>query len=79
MKAIQITMDPELLARLDAHEVVKRKGRSAVIRSAVEAWLRRMREQQIVQEYQRAYGDGEGDGLGKEWAGWEEEAAWLEE
>ncbi len=77
MKAIQITMDPELLARLDAQEVVKQKGRSAVIRSAVEAWLRRMREQQIVQEYQRAY--GEGDGLGQEWAGWEDEAAWLEE
>lgn len=77
MKAIQITMDPELLARLDAQEVVKQKGRSAAIRSAVDAWLRRLREQQIVQEYHRAY--GEGDGLGQQWAGWEEEAAWLEE
>jgi len=77
MKAIQITMDPELLARLDEQEVVKQKGRSAVIRSAVEAWLRRMREQQIVQEYQRAY--GEGRGLGREWEGWEEEGTWLEE
>lgn len=77
MKAIQITMDPELLARLDAQEAVKRKGRSAVIRSAVEAWLRSTREQQIVQEYQRAY--GEGGGLGREWDGWEEEGTWLDE
>ncbi|MFH2005985.1 MAG: hypothetical protein ABI333_05295 [bacterium] len=77
MKAIQITMDPELLTLLDAQEEVKRKGRSSVIRSAVEAWLRSTREQQIVQEYQRAY--GEGGGLGGEWDGWEEEGTWLEE
>ena len=76
MKAIQITMDPELLARLDAEDVVKKKGRSAAIRSAVDEWLRRLREQQIVNEYRRVY--GEEDGLGPEWAGWEEEAAWPE-
>lgn len=75
MKAIQITMHPDLLARLDAQEEVRKQGRSAVIRAAVAAWLRQKREQEIAEEYRRAY--GESGGLGPEWDGWEEQGTWL--
>jgi len=36
MRAIQITLDERLLADLDADDEVKRDGRSAVLRRAVE-------------------------------------------
>jgi predicted transcriptional regulator len=71
MKAVQITMDEALLAQLDENEEVKRRGRSAVIRAAVEAWLKQRREEKIVEEYRRAYADS--GGLGAEWDGWEEQ------
>ena len=77
MKAVQITMDEDLLAQLDADDEVKKKGRSAVIRLAVTRWLRSRKEQLIVEEYRRAY--GEEGGLGEEWDGWEEQGAWLDE
>ncbi|MFN7971385.1 MAG: ribbon-helix-helix protein, CopG family [Acidobacteriota bacterium] len=76
MKAIQITMDEELLSRLDEREEVKNHGRSRAIREAVEEWLRRRREESIVDRYRKAYGkDG---GLGAEWSGWEEQGTWLD-
>lgn len=76
MKAVQITMDERLLARLDADEDVRRLGRSAVLRRAVDEYLRRRREARIAEAYRRAY--GEEGGLGPEWAGWEDERAWPE-
>ena len=41
MKAMQMTIDEQLLARLDADDEVRRDGRSAVIRRAIDAYLRR--------------------------------------
>jgi metal-responsive CopG/Arc/MetJ family transcriptional regulator len=76
MKPIQITMDPQLVERLDAQDEVKARGRSAVIRDAVEAWLQRKNEERIVAAYRAAYGDAEG--LGSEWEGWEEQGSWLD-
>jgi len=74
MKAIQIMMEPRLLADLDATEEVRRKGRSAVLRQAVAEYLQRRRNDEIREGYRRAYGvDG---GLGAEYAGWEEQSAW---
>jgi metal-responsive CopG/Arc/MetJ family transcriptional regulator len=76
MKAIQITMDEALLARLDADDEVRRDGRSAVIRRAADEYLRRRRRRAIANQYARAYGDGAS--LGEEFGGWEDEGSWPE-
>lgn len=76
MKAIQITLDEALLARLDADEEVRRDGRSAVLRRAAEEYLRKRRRRAIATQYAKAYGAGQG--LGFEFSGWEDEGAWPE-
>lgn len=76
MKAIQVTMDERLLARLDADEEVRRDGRSAVLRRAAEAYLRQRRSKAIADAYARAYATTRG--LGQEFAGWEGEGEWPE-
>jgi metal-responsive CopG/Arc/MetJ family transcriptional regulator len=76
MKAIQVTLDEELLARLDADDEVRRDGRSAVLRRAADEYLRRRRKRAIADQYVNAYGAK--PGLGKEFAGWEEEGSWPE-
>ena len=77
MKAIQITLDDGLLARLDRDDEVQRDGRSAVIRRAADLYLRQRQDDAISSAYRRAYGDGRG--LGDEFAGWEKEGAWPAE
>lgn len=76
MKSIQITVDHALLARLDADPEVAQSSRSAVIRRAVDAYLRRGRARRIDEAYRKAY--GRSGGLGSEWNGWTEEGAWPE-
>lgn len=76
MKAIQITMDESLLRQLDADDEVKAVGRSAVLRRAVEAYLKMKRAADVDAAYRRAYRQ---DGLGADWKGWPEEGAWPEE
>jgi len=76
MKAIQITVDDGLLARLDADAEVKRLGRSAVFRRAVDLYLRQRRKREIGEAYRRGYGTK--GGPGREFAGWSEEAVWPE-
>lgn len=78
MKAIQITMDPELLARLDADEEARRLGRSAVLRRALEEYLQRRRSRSISEAYHAGYGAA-GGGVGEEFQGWAEEGAWPEQ
>lgn len=56
MKAIQITVDEQLLKDLDADEEVQRLGRSAVMRRAVFDYLRKRRRKKIADAYRRAYG-----------------------
>jgi metal-responsive CopG/Arc/MetJ family transcriptional regulator len=77
MKPIQVMMDEDLLSELDQAEEVRREGRSAVIRRALEQYLRRRRNLLIRERYQRAYGAD--PGLGPEYSGWEEEGVWPEE
>jgi metal-responsive CopG/Arc/MetJ family transcriptional regulator len=77
MKAIQITIDEGLLARLDAEPEVKRLGRSAVFRHAVEAYLSRKKRRAITDAYRRAYRTPEKSPAG-ELEGWEDEGAWPE-
>ena len=74
MKPIQLLIDEPLLRRLDADAEVKAVGRSEVLRRAAAAYLRRSRARRIAEAYGKAY--GEGDGLGDEWAGWEDEGVW---
>jgi predicted transcriptional regulator len=76
MKAIQITVDDELLARLDRDAEVERLGRSAVFRLAVDAYLRQRRRREIGEGYRKAYGgDAGGD---TELEGWADEGVWPE-
>ena len=77
MKPIQITIDEELLARLDADEEVRRDGRSAVLRRAAVEYLRRRSAERVAEAYDRAYGDA--PGLGDELEGWEDEGRWPDE
>ena len=76
MKAIQITVDERLLARLDADSEVRRHGRSAVLRRAAEEYLRRGRKRTIASQYASAYGAQ--PGIGAEFSGWEGEGSWPE-
>lgn len=74
MKAVQVVFDETTLSHLDALDEVKQEGRSAVIRRLIEEFLKQRREEQIDEQYRRAYAGG--DGLGSEWEGWTEEGAW---
>lgn len=74
MKAIQVTLAEDLLARLDRDEEVRRDGRSAVLRRAAELYLRKQRASAIASAYARAYGRGPGPGA--EFEGWEKEGVW---
>ena len=82
MKAIQITIDERLLSRLDADPEVKRIGRSAVFRRAVDAYLRERRRRLVGDAYRRAYKTG-GPGApavpggpSGELEGWADEGVW---
>ena len=75
MKAIQVTLDDDLLRDLDASDEAKRDGRSAVIRRATAAYLRRQRQAAITAQYARAYGSG-GGAFPSEFDGWEDEGEW---
>ena len=55
MKAIQVMLDERLLETLDASEEVQKEGRSAVLRRAVEAYLRQRQRASIATEYRKAY------------------------
>lgn len=76
MKAIQITVGERLLSRLDADPEVKRVGRSAVFRRAIDAYLRARRKRLIGDAYRRAY--QRGGTSSRELEGWAEEGVWPE-
>lgn len=77
MKAIQITLDEDLLRDLDADDTVKEIGRSALLRQLARAYLRRERERRIDEQYARAY--GEGGGADPASADWEANGDWPPE
>ena len=76
MRAIQVTLDEQLLARLDATEEARKEGRSAVLRRALAEYLARRRRSEIAEGYASAYGEA---GAGDELAGWEREGVWPED
>lgn len=75
MKAIQITIDEPLLAKLDRDAEVRRDGRSAVFRRAVSEYLKRARRREIAAAYARGYASAPAGEL----EGWAQEGSWPEE
>ena len=71
MRPVQVMFDERLLAKLDADEDVRKRGRSAVLRRIVSDYLLRKAESAIDARYRKGYADG--TGLGPDFEGWEEE------
>lgn len=74
MKAVQVMFDEQLLRRLADSPDVKQNGRSAVVRRAVQLYLRQREHEQISQQYRNAYSDTAD--LDRELEGWTEEGEW---
>jgi metal-responsive CopG/Arc/MetJ family transcriptional regulator len=62
-KPVQVSLDEELLRRIDADPETKRRGRSAVVRSALLLYLQRKRRRAVDDMIMRAYGDQADDML----------------
>lgn len=62
VKAVQISMDPELLRRIDADPEARRKGRSAFVRSAVRLYLTARERKDLEARIEQAY-SGEADAM----------------
>jgi metal-responsive CopG/Arc/MetJ family transcriptional regulator len=60
-RAVQISLDEELLRRIDADPETKHRGRSAVVTSALLLYLRDKRRRAVDQSILKAYGDAAGD------------------
>ena len=74
MKTIQITIDPELLHKIDNDEESMKKGRSAFLRQAVRYYLEQKRLESISEKYRSGYTQG----LAKDndLTLWEDEQVW---
>ena len=46
-KAVQVSIDVELLRRVDAQPETRKRGRSAFVRSAIESYLRAKKRREI--------------------------------
>jgi predicted transcriptional regulator len=79
MKSLHVRFDDDLLARLDASEEVRQRGRSEVLQRATAEYLGRccQASEAIAEQYRKAYEHG--SGLGEEFAGWEDQGAWPSE
>ena len=77
MKPVQILIDEELLAGLDADEEVRRTGRSKVLRGLIAAYLESRREARLDLQYRQGYGGNVR--VSEELDGWDEEGSWPEE
>lgn len=77
MKPVQILMDDELLAALDADSEVRRVGRSKVLRRLAERYLEQRRQAEIDARYAGGYGDGAR--VAEELDGWTEAGTWPDE
>ena len=76
MKAIRVTFDEALLERLDRDPEVRARGRSAVLRDTVTAYLARKDAEDISRRYREGY--GQTAGLDAELDGWAGEGAWSQ-
>jgi metal-responsive CopG/Arc/MetJ family transcriptional regulator len=55
MRAVQFTIDDDLLRRIDNHPATKEKGRSAFLRAAAIDYLRRQRAKDFREAYRQGY------------------------
>jgi len=74
-KPVQISLDVELLDRIDADPEVRERGRSAFIRSAVRLYLEAKEQRDIDRSLAEAYG-GEADALLEEVAALMDRQSW---
>jgi metal-responsive CopG/Arc/MetJ family transcriptional regulator len=58
-KAVQVSIDLDLLRRVDAQPETRERGRSAFVRSAIESYLRAKERRAIDEAILRAYGGHE--------------------
>ena len=62
VKPVQISIDADLLRRLDADPEAREKGRSAVVRNAVEFYLAAKQRRELDERIVGAY-DGQADAM----------------
>jgi len=74
MKPVQVMFDEDTLRRLSESEEVKERGRSEVVRRAVDRYLRQREQETIARKYAQAYSSTAA--LEDELDGWTEEGAW---
>ena len=74
MKSVQISFDEALLDRLDRDPAVRKQGRSAVLREAAAAYLKRREAEEIASRYQAGYRDVAA--LDDELEGWAGSGTW---
>lgn len=77
MKPVQVLIDEDLLADLDADEKVRSEGRSKVMRRLIASYLESRREARLDAQYAQGYGDQ--PRVSEELEGWAEEGSWPEE
>ena len=77
MKAVQVTLEEDLLRELAADERVRRIGRSALLRELARDYLRRERERRIDEQYARAYAGGHRED--SRWQDWPDRGDWPPE
>ena len=76
-KAVQVSIDIELLRRVDAQPETRQRGRSAFVRSAIESYLRAKERREIDEAISAAYG-GQVDVMVAEVEGFLDTQAWPE-
>ncbi len=77
-KPVQISIDTDLLRRIDKDPEVRKRGRSAFVRSAVELYLRTKRRRSTDRRIVEAYG-GRADEMLEEIADLIDDQVWPEE
>lgn len=77
-KPVQISIDTQLLDRIDADEETRTRGRSAFVRSAIELYLTAKQRRQIEKQIAVAY-QGQADALLDEAADLMGAQAWPED
>jgi metal-responsive CopG/Arc/MetJ family transcriptional regulator len=77
-KPVQISLDRELLERIDRDAEVRRDGRSAFIRHAVERYLALKERREVEAQLVRAYG-GEAESMLSEIAELMDHQSWPNE
>ena len=77
-RPVQISMDTELLRRIDADPEVRQRGRSGFIRSAIEMYLRARQQREVDEQLRNAY-SGHADELLEEISDLMDAQAWPPE